>query len=258
MPPHRGFAGAAAGFTYVGVLVAVALAGLALAGAGAVWSTLAQREREAELLFVGDQYRRAIASYFDTSPGPKEYPRSLADLLEDRRSPAARRHLRKPFADPMAPQAEWGLVRIGDRVQGVYSTSAATPIKRAGFAAVDESFAGASSYRDWRFVAIPGGGVAGDGSTATPNPNGAGGATEFPGLPAVRAAPTTVVTTETPAAHEPCADARASDLANCARIALERPNDRAQCMSSAAQRFAICRRGGARAMPPLGAPGREP
>ena len=225
MPLHHGFTGLATGFTYLGVLIAVALAGLALAGAGTVWSTLSQREREAELLFVGDQYRRSIASYFDSSPGAKEYPRSLADLLEDRRSPAARRHLRKPFADPMAPQAEWGLVRIGDRVQGVYSTSGATPIKRAGFAAADESFAGASSYRDWRFIAIPSGGAAGEGSTAARNPNGASADMEFPGLPVLRAGLDMVITTDAPAAQEPCADARASDVAICARIPVERSSE---------------------------------
>ena len=51
------------GFTYVGLLLAVALAGVALAAAGTLWSTVAQRDRELELLFVGDQYRRAIGSY---------------------------------------------------------------------------------------------------------------------------------------------------------------------------------------------------
>jgi type II secretory pathway pseudopilin PulG len=155
MPAHRSRAFRTGGFTYLGVLLAVALAGVALAAAATVWSTAAQREREAELLFVGDQYRRAIGSYFDASPGAKEYPRSLGDLLEDRRLPVVRRHLRRPFPDPMTGEADWGVVRSGDRIQGVYSRSGARPIKRAGFATADEAFAGAASYRDWRFVATP-------------------------------------------------------------------------------------------------------
>lgn len=160
MPARRIGNRAEAAFTYVGVLLAVALAGAALAAAGVVWSSAAQREREAELLFVGDQYRRAIGSYVDASPGPKEYPRSLDELLEDRRLPVVRRHLRQPFRDPMTRDIDWGLVRAGERIQGVYSRSGARPIKRAGFAPVDESFAGAASYRDWRFVATPGRGPA--------------------------------------------------------------------------------------------------
>jgi type II secretory pathway pseudopilin PulG len=58
------------GFTYVGLLLAVALAGVALAAAGMLWSTTAKRDKEAELLFVGDQFRRAIARLRGT-PGAK-------------------------------------------------------------------------------------------------------------------------------------------------------------------------------------------
>ena len=49
-----------AGFTYVGLLIAVAVLGVGLAAVGQVWSTAAAREKERELLFVGNQYRAAI------------------------------------------------------------------------------------------------------------------------------------------------------------------------------------------------------
>lgn len=51
------------GFTYIGVLMLVAIAGIGLAGVGIVWHQDAQREREKELLFIGDEYRQAIGSY---------------------------------------------------------------------------------------------------------------------------------------------------------------------------------------------------
>jgi type II secretory pathway pseudopilin PulG len=252
--PHRGRATRAAGFTYVGVLIAIALAGLALAGTGRVWSTVAQREREAELLFVGDQYRRAIASYFDASPGAKEYPRSLAELLEDRRQPITRRHLRRLYADPMAPEAPWGLVRIGDRIQGVYSSSTAVPIKRAGFGPNDAAFASAASYRDWRFVAQPAGSARPD--QAAPAASAVEGA-EFPGLGGAPREPTTLARPEPAPAPDACDDSRARDVAVCAQLPLDRAGERARCMAAASQRFAICRRSGERAMPPLVAPKAE-
>ena len=96
------------GFTYVGLLLAVALAGVALAAAGMLWSTTAKRDKEAELLFVGDQFRRAIGSYYEGTPGAKRYPQRLADLLEDKRLAITRRHLRRIYADPMTGQRGLG------------------------------------------------------------------------------------------------------------------------------------------------------
>jgi len=53
----------ARGFTYLAVLfiVAILLGGLALVGE--MWETSARREKEAELLFIGNQYRRAVGFY---------------------------------------------------------------------------------------------------------------------------------------------------------------------------------------------------
>ena len=53
-------------------LVAIMAGGLALTGD--VWHTSTMREKEAELLFVGNQYRRAIQRYYLTGP-QRQYPR---------------------------------------------------------------------------------------------------------------------------------------------------------------------------------------
>ncbi|CAK0781592.1 hypothetical protein CCP3SC15_930023 [Gammaproteobacteria bacterium] len=99
------------GFTYLGLLFAVAMAGVALAATGVLWSTQRQREREQDLLFVGNQIRQAIRSYYEHSPGlVKRYPAKLDDLLRDNRFLTVQRHLRQRYMDPMTGAREWGLV----------------------------------------------------------------------------------------------------------------------------------------------------
>ena len=113
-----------------------------------------QREAEAELLWVGQAYRQAIESYWRQSPGPvRALPAQLEDLVHDNRFPQPRRHLRKLYADPVAPEQAWGLVRQGNAVVGVYSTAPGEPFRQDGFDEVNVGFSGARSYADWRFVA---------------------------------------------------------------------------------------------------------
>jgi type II secretory pathway pseudopilin PulG len=140
-----------AGFTYLWLLFAVAGMGLLLAAAAEVWDTAARREKEAELLFIGDQFARAIAAYHAHSPGAaKQYPEKLEDLLEDKRLQAQPRHLRKIFRDPMTNSAEWGLVKAGGRIVGVHSRSAGKPI-RTRFIGRFAALSGAASYAEWVF-----------------------------------------------------------------------------------------------------------
>lgn len=145
------------GYTFIWIMFAVALAGVALAGAGQVWKTEARREKEKELLFIGEQFRLAIGSYYENSPGAKRYPDSLEKLLSDNRFPTVRRHLRKIFYDPMTGVAEWGLIsRPGVGVIGVHSLSTQKPLKKANFHERYAAFSGADSYREWKFIYLPG------------------------------------------------------------------------------------------------------
>ena len=141
------------GFGYLMVLFALAAIGIGLATAGEVWHTASQREREAQLLFVGHQFRLALASYRDSSPpGSPIAPLSLEELLEDKRYPTPRRHLRKLWPDPMTGAADWGLVKVGGRIVGVHSSDEREPIRTA-FARRDADFAGAGTYAQWSFLA---------------------------------------------------------------------------------------------------------
>jgi type II secretory pathway pseudopilin PulG len=144
------------GFTYLTALFVVAVLAGGLALAGTWWEQIAQREREAELLFIGHQYRRAIGLYYDSTPGStKRYPQSLEDLLKDPRQPATQRYLRKLYRDPLGGK-EWGVVKGSDGgVAGVFSLSEEKPIKVAGFRVRDAAFEGAQKYADWKFMHTP-------------------------------------------------------------------------------------------------------
>jgi len=126
-------------------------AGLALVGE--VWHTVVLREKEAELLYAGNQYRRAIMHYY--LAGPQQYPRSLSDLLKDPRKPGTERYLRKLYPDPITGKA-WAEVKAPDGgIMGVHSLSENKPLKTARFRIRDRSFEGATSYLDWKFVYMP-------------------------------------------------------------------------------------------------------
>lgn len=145
------------GFTYLGLLFAVALAGIVLAATGVLWSTERQRERERELLAVGDEFRRAIGSYYERSPGTvKRYPAKLEDLTKDNRFITVQRHLRQVYRDPVTGNADWGVIPAPEGgIMGVHSISTAEPIKQGNFPLRWSEFEGKRSYADWRFVYRP-------------------------------------------------------------------------------------------------------
>jgi type II secretory pathway pseudopilin PulG len=146
--------GLEAGFTYLTVLFMVAFMGVGLALTGEVWHTALLREREAQLLYTGNQYRRAIERYYVS--GPRQYPRTLDDLLKDPRKPFTERYLRKLYVDPMNGKSEWSIVQAPDGgIIGVYSSSEDKPIKVAGFGFANFGFAGAAKYSDWKFLYDP-------------------------------------------------------------------------------------------------------
>jgi hypothetical protein len=138
----------------LGALFLTALAGAYAVSFATIWHHHSTREKEAELLFVGGQFREAIRRYRLSTPGPTpEYPRSLDQLLLDPRYPQARRYLRKLYPDPMTGRTDWGLV-LGPsgELLGVHSRSEDKPIKVAGFSAEDAAFSDKTRYNEWLFV----------------------------------------------------------------------------------------------------------
>jgi type II secretory pathway pseudopilin PulG len=144
------------GFTYIAVLITIAVMAAGLAAAATIYSQVAQREKEVELLFVGDQYRQAILSYYERAPGgAKRYPQKLEDLLEDNRFPTITRHLRRLYKDPITGQDMVPVEAPGGGIMGVASASDAPPIKSAGFRPKDDAFVDAQHYADWKFAYSP-------------------------------------------------------------------------------------------------------
>jgi len=115
-----------AGFTYLWVLMGVAIMGVGLVAATEVWVLSAQRERREQQEWVGQQFVQAIGSYHDGGPaGLHAYPDSFEQLLEDRRFAVPRRHLRRIYRDPLTGSANWEPVTCGGRgICGVRSTAA--------------------------------------------------------------------------------------------------------------------------------------
>lgn len=141
------------GFSYLIALFLVAVLSVITIRAMENLATSARRDKEAELLAIGMEYRRAILMYYQNSPGTaKAYPKKLDDLLLDARATKISRPLRRLYRDPMTNQAEWGLIKANDGgVMGVYSLSTGKPIKRKGFAPELSMFEVAVTYQDWKF-----------------------------------------------------------------------------------------------------------
>lgn len=142
------------GFTYVGLLALVLMLGIFLARAGELASMSMRREREVQLLFVGHQYREAIARFYAQN---HRYPLVLEELLGPTDvQPAAQRYLRRLYPDPMTGATDWNLIPgVGGGIAGVASTSAAEPIKVAGFDPQDKILETATKYSEWSFLYDP-------------------------------------------------------------------------------------------------------
>ena len=235
------------GFTYFTVMIVVAIMGAGLAAIGTVWNQAARRDKERELLFVGGEFRRAIGRYAEGSPGGPQLPKSLEDLLLDKRLPVVRRHLRKVYVDPMTGTRDWGLVKDpAGAIVGVYSKAEGKPLKSAKFNEEDKAFDAAVAYADWKFVY-------GVGSLAAASPGIQG-----PGLPsalepadaaAMPIAPATPFTREDAAREKRrpgCEKQREKDTAACetAGPAATQDSGAIRCAASVAERFAACLEGG--------------
>ncbi len=78
-----------------------------------VWRHEAQREKEAELVFRGEQYARAIALFkFKNANIPNAFPPSIDFLVENR-------FLRKKYKDPMTKDGEFVPLSVGSQQPGV-------------------------------------------------------------------------------------------------------------------------------------------
>jgi type II secretory pathway pseudopilin PulG len=157
------------GFAYIALLVVIIIIGISLGAAGKYWSNVMLRDKEEELLYRGDQYRRAIEHYVSAIPGRQDYPQSIEDLLKDDRTATGKRHLRQKYKDPISGE-DFVEIRntLTKRIIGVHSPSEKEPLKKAGFPDVYNTtqvvaqpgfpesyniFSDKMKYSEWLFVA---------------------------------------------------------------------------------------------------------
>lgn len=157
MHPGSLLKGRQQGSAYLWLLLVLFLMAIGLGRALDIYHVTIQRYKEAELLYAGTKYRDAIASYYMGSPGGShQYPATLQDLLVDTRYFTLRRHLRRQYVDPFAPDQSWGLIRNQEgQITGVFSRTSGDPFKQDNFPSGLESFRGAKAHSEWRFVYTP-------------------------------------------------------------------------------------------------------
>lgn len=142
------------GYALAALLAGLAVMGILTSAALPVWRQAAQRERELELVFRGEQYVRAIDLYQRVYAGA--YPPDVDTLVEQR-------FLRRRYRDPMVADGEFRIVyqaeaseafgaAVGDRtpaaglrggVIGVVSRSEQDAIR---------IYNGRTKYSEWAFL----------------------------------------------------------------------------------------------------------
>jgi type II secretory pathway pseudopilin PulG len=167
------------------LLVALSVMAILMTAAMPAWRQLVRREKEAELVFRGEQYARAIG-LFQRKAGPGVLPPSLDVLVEQK-------FLRKQYKDPITG-ADFELLRATLDARpgeaGADSSVQGSPGQAPGQApggivgvvstSTDESiriYNGRTHYNEWQFVFVPRTPAAGAG----PEDRGRGGRGETAG-----------------------------------------------------------------------------
>ncbi|MGJ8620921.1 MAG: type II secretion system protein [Methylophilaceae bacterium] len=144
------------GYVLLGMLCLLIIAGYILSAASVKLSDAVKRDREQELLKVGDTFRQAIGRYYNATPSVvKQYPPNLEALLHDTRFPAPRQYLRKLYQDPVTQRDGWGIVEApSGGVMGINSLSAEKPFKQKNFRTIYKGFEDSLFYGEWYFVYV--------------------------------------------------------------------------------------------------------
>ena len=262
------------GFTYLGVMFIVSVLAMTAALASVVWSTELRRERERELVFVGQQFQAALERYRQRSADPAApYPRRLEELVHDDRGVDVQRHLRRIYVDPMTGDTQWGLIRLPNGgIVGVHSLSDRTPYPRK-FVTAGVVVPVGDTYRDWRFIApsatdllapvvgptaatAAASAAAGEPAVATAAPGPSGAAPDLP-VAEPEAAPTSAAARPTPEDYksrtpDACDRIAAYEEQVCRDIAARSGEDAGRaCQDSALARSVACSLGQEGALPAL-------
>lgn len=103
------------GFTYVGVLLAISILSIGLTLVAEIWVKTVERQKRAELIWVGNQYIQAIESYYQSKTGSIHYyPPNLQSLILDERYLGIKRHIRTLYPNPFTGRADWMIISANE------------------------------------------------------------------------------------------------------------------------------------------------
>ena len=122
-----------AGVTYLFVMLLVVAMSISLMVVTQQWSVIMKRDREAELLFRGTRIKEAIERYvadyeIQKATRPNRWPRTLEELTK--KNP--KRYLQAAYTDPITGK-DFDLIKIGEELHGVRSTSTDVPYDQVHF-----------------------------------------------------------------------------------------------------------------------------
>ena len=103
-----GIGGSERGYAMAALLIAMSVMAIGLSMLLPAWATMAKREREAELIFRGGQYARAVALY---QRARGAFPPNVDVLVNEK-------FLRKKYKDPMTEDGEFQIISVGMPIPG--------------------------------------------------------------------------------------------------------------------------------------------
>lgn len=139
------------GFSYLMVMIAITLMGLAMTVAARQWKTMVQRELETDLLAKGIEIQTALALYSASTKAGRVLPGEVYPQTLDELTRPPKPFLRKVYLDPVG-RGEWELLRApAGGIMGVRSKSRQKPIKQGNFPLAVRHFEGKPTHYDWVF-----------------------------------------------------------------------------------------------------------
>ena len=153
------------GYAMAALLVSLAVMSVIMSAVLPVWRFQARREREAELVFRGEQYARAVGLFARKNGGA--FPPNIDVLIQGR-------YLRKKYKDPMTKDGEFQPLFAGTNQAGMPqaggTASQAGGTARGGLGQQATPRGGQTSAS----IAAQGGGARGGGTVSTGGPVGGG------------------------------------------------------------------------------------
>ena len=103
------------GVTLVAVLVMVAVSVVMMGKATTHWEGLLEREREAELIFRGEEYKKALETFQRQN---RRLPTKLEELIKTKP-----RSIRRLYKDPFNPDGDWVIIPAGSKPKTAASSA---------------------------------------------------------------------------------------------------------------------------------------